>query len=105
MLKAWGKDWWNWFHMIEIEGVESLKGCRHRVIPDRIEAATCILAAPVQWKDFDPASGTDHLGAFLACLIAGSMSKTKAERPLGRGLRRRVEIAEAIPPTPAFRPI
>jgi len=32
---------------ITIEGVDSLKGCKHRVIPDRIEAATLMAAAAV----------------------------------------------------------
>lgn len=33
--------------LITIEGVEHLHGCRHRVIPDRIEAATYMAAAAV----------------------------------------------------------
>lgn len=53
-------------HMIEIEGVESLKGCRHSVIPDRIEAATYILAAAVtNGKILVRQARSDHLGAFL----------------------------------------
>ncbi len=53
-------------HMIEIEGVESLKGCRHSVIPDRIEAATYILAAAVtNGKILVRKAKSDHLGAFL----------------------------------------
>ena len=53
-------------HMIEIEGVESLKGCRHSVIPDRIEAATYILAAAVtNGKIVVRQARSDHLGAFL----------------------------------------
>lgn len=53
-------------HMIEIEGVESLKGCRHSVIPDRIEAATYILAAAVtNGKIVIRQARSDHLGAFL----------------------------------------
>ena len=52
--------------MIEIEGVESLKGCRHSVIPDRIEAATYILAAAVtNGKILVRQARSDHLGAFL----------------------------------------
>ena len=53
-------------HMIEIEGVESLKGCRHRVIPDRIEAATYVLAAAItNGRILIRQARTDHLGAFL----------------------------------------
>lgn len=33
--------------VIRIEGVESLHGCRHTIIPDRIEAGTYIIAAAV----------------------------------------------------------
>ena len=52
-------------HMIEIEGV-SLKGCRHRVIPDRIEAATYVLAAAItNGRILIRQARTDHLGAFL----------------------------------------
>jgi UDP-N-acetylglucosamine 1-carboxyvinyltransferase len=32
---------------IQIEGVESLKGCEHRVIPDRIECGTFMIAAAI----------------------------------------------------------
>lgn len=33
--------------MIRIEGVDELRGCRHTVIPDRIEAGTYMVAAAV----------------------------------------------------------
>ena len=53
-------------HMIVIEGVESLQGCRHRVIPDRIETATYVLAAAITKGKVTIRDGrTDHLGAFL----------------------------------------
>jgi UDP-N-acetylglucosamine 1-carboxyvinyltransferase len=53
-------------HMIEIEGVESLRGCRHSVIPDRIEAATYVLAAAItNGKVLVREARADHLGAFL----------------------------------------
>ena len=31
--------------MIRIQGVEKLRGCRHKIIPDRIEAGTYMIAA------------------------------------------------------------
>lgn len=37
--------------VIRIEGVESLHGCKHTIIPDRIEAGTYIIAAAAQGKD------------------------------------------------------
>ena len=47
-------------HLISIEGVENLNGCNHRVIPDRIEAATYIMAAAItrgkESKESTPAS-------------------------------------------------
>ena len=53
-------------HMIEIVGVDSLQGCRHRVIPDRIEAATYVLAAAItNGKVLIRNGRTEHLGAFL----------------------------------------
>ena len=38
-------------HRIEIEGVESLKGAEHNLIPDRIEAGTYIMAAAITRGD------------------------------------------------------
>src|SRR5699024_1146227 len=37
--------------VIRIEGVESLHGCKHTIIPDRIEAGTYIIAAAAQGKE------------------------------------------------------
>ena len=37
--------------VIRIEGVESLHGCRHTIIPDRIEAGTYAIAAAAQGQD------------------------------------------------------
>ncbi len=56
-------------HLLKIEGVTRLKGCRHKVIPDRIEAGTYILAAAITGGDvvvegIDPS----HLGSFLDLL-------------------------------------
>ena len=31
-------------HLLKIEGVKELHGCRHKVIPDRIEAGTYMIA-------------------------------------------------------------
>jgi UDP-N-acetylglucosamine 1-carboxyvinyltransferase len=53
-------------HTIRIQGVESLHGARHRIIPDRIEAGTFVIAAVLTGGDLtltncDPA----HLGALV----------------------------------------
>src|SRR5699024_5710230 len=37
--------------VIRIEGVKKLHGCKHTIIPDRIEAGTYIIAAAAQGKD------------------------------------------------------
>src|SRR5690625_2641378 len=37
--------------IIRIEGVESLHGCNHTIIPDRIEAGTYVIAAAAQGED------------------------------------------------------
>jgi UDP-N-acetylglucosamine 1-carboxyvinyltransferase len=51
---------------IKIKGVEKLHGAKHRIIPDRIEAATFIIAGALTSGDLN-ISGCDpsHLGALL----------------------------------------
>src|SRR5213592_3604701 len=51
---------------IRVKGVEKLHGARHRIIPDRIEAATFIVAGALTGGDLNVA-GCDpaHLGALL----------------------------------------
>ncbi len=53
-------------HTIRVQGVEKLHGARHRIIPDRIEAGTFIVAAALTGGDL-LVSGCDprHLGALL----------------------------------------
>ena len=51
---------------IQIKGVDKLHGAKHRIIPDRIEAATFIVAGAITGGDLN-VSGCDphHLGALL----------------------------------------
>jgi UDP-N-acetylglucosamine 1-carboxyvinyltransferase len=51
---------------IRVKGVEKLHGAKHRVIPDRIEAATFIIAGAITGGDLN-VSGCDpeHMGALL----------------------------------------
>ena len=51
---------------IRVNGVPRLRGAKHRIIPDRIEAATFILAGAITGGDLN-VSGCDagHLGALL----------------------------------------
>lgn len=52
-------------HTIEVEGVKSLSGCVHRVIPDRIETATYALAAAITHGEISIyGANPRHLGAF-----------------------------------------
>ena len=51
---------------IRVKGVQKLRGAKHRIIPDRIEAATFILAGALTGGDLN-VSGCDprHLGSLL----------------------------------------
>ena len=54
---------------VEIEGVSSLGGATHRVVPDRIEAGTLIVAGAITGGDLTVADLVpDHLSAVLAKL-------------------------------------
>jgi UDP-N-acetylglucosamine 1-carboxyvinyltransferase len=53
-------------HALVVEGVASLRGCRHRVIPDRIEAGTFLLAAAITGGDLTvQGARSDHLAALI----------------------------------------
>ncbi len=64
-------------HKIEIMGVSELKGCRHKVIPDRIETATFALAAAITNGDVC-IEGTNpkFLGAFLNLMRDSGINAT-----------------------------
>ena len=54
---------------IRIKGVNKLKGAKHRIIPDRIEAGTFVLAAAMTGGDLNiSACDPSHLGALLGKL-------------------------------------
>jgi UDP-N-acetylglucosamine 1-carboxyvinyltransferase len=66
-------------HTIRIQGVDKLRGARHRIIPDRIEAGTFVIAAVLTGGDLtltncDPA----HLGALIQKLEECGVSITPA---------------------------
>jgi len=51
---------------IRVKGVDKLHGAKHRIIPDRIEAATFIIAGAITGGDLNVAGcEPDHLGALL----------------------------------------
>jgi UDP-N-acetylglucosamine 1-carboxyvinyltransferase len=52
--------------IIQIDGVESLRGISHRIIPDRIEAGSFVIAAALTGGDvLVQGARADHLEAFL----------------------------------------
>jgi UDP-N-acetylglucosamine 1-carboxyvinyltransferase len=62
---------------IRVKGVAKLKGAKHRIIPDRIEAATFIIAGALTGGDLNVANcEPSHLGALLQKLEATGV-KTK----------------------------
>src|ERR1700686_1021569 len=65
---------------IRIKGVAKLKGAKHRIIPDRIEAGTFLIAGALTGGDLN-ISGCDpsHLDAILATLKAAGV-KTKSSK-------------------------
>jgi UDP-N-acetylglucosamine 1-carboxyvinyltransferase len=67
-------------HLLKIEGVERLNGCTHRVISDRIEAATYVMASAItrgkiKIKGIVP----DHLGAFTKVMRESGVSMKKIQ--------------------------
>ena len=90
---------------IRIRGVEALKGCHHPVIPDRIEAATYLIAAAatggrIKLRAACPA----HLDAVLSKLSeAGADIETGADWiSLDMGGRRPKAVSLVTAPYPAF---
>ncbi len=69
---------------IRIQGVAELQGCRHRVIPDRIEAGTFAVAAAITRGDVEIANcRPDHMIAVLT-----QLSRVGAEVEIGNdGIR------------------
>jgi UDP-N-acetylglucosamine 1-carboxyvinyltransferase len=63
---------------IRVKGVSKLKGAKHRIIPDRIEAGTFLIAAAMTGGDLNVAAcDPSHLGAVLGKLHEVGV-KTKA---------------------------
>jgi UDP-N-acetylglucosamine 1-carboxyvinyltransferase len=63
---------------IHVQGVSRLKGAKHRIIPDRIEAGTFLIAGALTGGDLNISGGDPtHLDAVLAKLKAAGV-KTKS---------------------------
>ena len=65
-------------HRLTIEGVSKLDGCKHTVIPDRIEAGTYLLAGAITKGEITlEGVETSHLGSFLNLLESIGIHLTK----------------------------
>ena len=70
-------------HRLTIEGVSKLDGCSHRVIPDRIEAGTYLLAGAITKSEITiEGVETSHLGSFLNLLESIGLSLSKKENEI-----------------------
>ncbi len=64
-------------HVLTVEGVDRLRGARHRVIPDRIEAGTWLVAAAITRGDVTViGANAQHLGAFFDKLDEAGIAVT-----------------------------
>ena len=90
---------------ISIEGVSQLRGCEHRVIPDRIEAGTFIIAAAVTNGDVKIENcRLDHLMALIDRLrIVGVNVERSADGIVQVSSSRRLEpVTITTQPYPGF---
>ena len=70
-------------HRLTIEGVSKLDGCKHSVIPDRIEAGTYLLAGAITKGEITlEGVETSHLGSFLNLLESIGIHLTKKENQI-----------------------
>jgi UDP-N-acetylglucosamine 1-carboxyvinyltransferase len=75
-----------------IEGVKELKGCEHRIIPDRIEAGTHMVAAAITNGELKLENcRLDHLMAFVDRLSAVGVHVEKKESTVIVSSSRRLE--------------
>jgi UDP-N-acetylglucosamine 1-carboxyvinyltransferase len=89
---------------IRVQGVRSLHGCRHRVIPDRIEAGTFAVAAAITRGDVEIANCVpDHLHALLEQLErTGADVETHGDTVRVRGREPIRSIDVTTNPYPGF---
>jgi len=68
-------------HRLHIQGVERLTGCRYRVIPDRIEAGTLVVAGLMTRGEVEVCGARpDHMAAFFDRLRAAEAPIEVAQR-------------------------
>ena len=90
--------------IVKIEGVDELHGMSHRVIPDRIEAGTFMVAAALTGGEVSVRGArADHLDAFLLKLREAGVELSIGEggiRVIGNGRAKSVDITTL--PYPGF---
>ncbi|MDD5556939.1 MAG: UDP-N-acetylglucosamine 1-carboxyvinyltransferase [bacterium] len=91
-------------HTIVVEGVRRLRGADHAVIPDRIEAGTCMIAAAVTGGEvMILGARPDHLRAVIEALEeAGAAVAVRRGGVAVRGGGRRRVVDVATHPYPGF---
>ncbi|MDA0221363.1 MAG: UDP-N-acetylglucosamine 1-carboxyvinyltransferase [Proteobacteria bacterium] len=90
---------------IRIEGVERLGGARHRVIPDRIETGTYIMAAAATDGELELLdTSLDHLGAAVDALERSGVAVEATNRGIRvrRANGRLAAVDAATAPYPGF---
>jgi UDP-N-acetylglucosamine 1-carboxyvinyltransferase len=90
---------------IRVQGVDKLGGARHRIIPDRIEAGTFIIAAALTGGDLTVANcEPQHLGALLSkldeCGVHVATTTDSARVVTSESLRSSDVITEEYPGFP-----
>jgi UDP-N-acetylglucosamine 1-carboxyvinyltransferase len=90
--------------VIEIEGVPELGGARHRIIPDRIEAGTLLVAGAITGGDVTiTGAAPRHLAAMLAKLEeCGAALTVTGDRVRCQGPERPVAADVITSPFPGF---
>ena len=89
---------------ITIEGVESLKGVEHRVIPDRIEAGTFMIAAAITNGELELEGGRfEHIRAVVDRLRHVGVIAERTEKGITVSSSRRLEPVQiTTQPYPGF---
>ena len=91
--------------VIRIEGVERLHGARHRIIPDRIEAGTWMIARAMVGGDLTiEGARAEHLGAVIDTLSQANVTidKLKGSLRVRRGSDRLHAVDVTTFPFPGF---
>ncbi len=89
---------------IVVEGVEGLKGCEHKVIPDRIEAGTFMIAAAITNGDLELVGAKlEHMRAVVDRLRRVGVMIERGEKGLSVSSTRRLEpVVITTQPYPGF---